>query len=345
MEVRKMSKNLRRLTILLAAVCVMIIMAVPAFAEAGDSYYVVGTPTQYNTSDTIKVKVVVESREYSYTDDTIIDQTVTVPLTGSTSYTVLDVMRKFNNDAISPSVKACDSNGDPIAQTGNVDTINTFKKIIDSSGNNDKIYGYLFFANHGEGRMPCDGWVFRVNGQYPLLSETGENGGPKGAYISETPVADGDIVTFYTNYPWKENNTDWSTKFVGVDASYTAPDPAVPNSVGSLSIQLKSSSDWHSNSPFVWNINPFTNFAYFSVNSPTATLYKYNGDYVGTINISKSTGSGTLNATLSSGIYYIDVPTTRKGKWLSGYTWFTGNAYTYCYCIDSTRVYDKIVIS
>ena len=34
-----MSKNLRRLTILLAAVCVMMIMAVPAFADAGNGYY------------------------------------------------------------------------------------------------------------------------------------------------------------------------------------------------------------------------------------------------------------------------------------------------------------------
>jgi len=343
-----MSKNLRRLTLLLAAVFVMMIMAVPAFATTGNGYKLVSDmqPPAYSENDTIHVTVMVQSRAYSMTDGDVINTAVSVPLTGKTSYTVVDVMRKFNDNNISPNVKACDNDGNLIPQTGTLTTINAFKKIITTeSGTVEKIYKYLFFSDHGYGLAPSDGWVFRVNGKFPLLSLTGENNGPQGAYINQTPIADGDIVSFYTNYPWKESNQEWSTTFVAADASYTAPDPEVQNSVGSLSVQLKGSSDWHSNAPFVWTINQFSNFSSFTDSTPTGTLYASDLEtIVGTISFDASTGAGTLNQTLNAGTYYLYVPSTQKWRWLVGYTNFSGTDYTYCMCLENTLVFDRIVI-
>lgn len=322
-----MSKNLRRLTLLLAAIFVMIVMAVPAFADTGNGYYVVSERTipTYSTTDTIKVKVVVQSRGYSSANTASIGKIVNVSLTGSTSYTVRDVMLKFNTLYSSIGVKACDNNGNDMASSAT---------LVHAFSNSTGLYKYLFFADigNGEGIIPVDGWMFRVNGQNTLLSLTGYNGGPEGSYIHQTPVADGDVITFYFNLPFTISNTDFSTKFVAADTTYSS---------GSLTTQLKYSRDNHYNSSGQWETVPYSNYSPGS--AVTATLYNSSLSSLGTFTISSS-GSGSMNINLSPGTYYIYVPSVRTWKTITGYDSFSGTTTTSCRCLNSTFVFDRIVV-
>lgn len=319
-----MKKLTNTLAILFAAAIMVMIMAVPAFADTGNGYYVVGTPVQYNTSDTIKVKVVIQSRGYSSSDTSSIGKIVNVSLTGSTTYTVRDVMLKFNTLYASTGVKACDNNGNDLSSSAT-----TVQAFLNSTG----LYKYLFFADigNGEGIIPVDGWMFRVNGQNPLISLNGYNGGPKGALIHETPVANGDVITFFFNLPFTINNTDFSTKFVAANTTYSS---------GVLSTQLQYSRDNHYNSLGQWETISYSNYAPGS--TVTATLYNSSLSSLGTFDIS-STGSGSLNVTLSSGIYYLYVP-VRTWKTITGYDSFSGSTTTSCRCLNSTFVFDRIVV-
>ena len=329
-----MKETLKGLVLSLATICVLLIMAVPAFADAGDGYYVIEDRTipSYSSTQTIHVKLVIQSREYSNADSSVIDavfdsSTDEIDLTGKTEYTVRDVLLRLNEKNL--SVRACDSAGNDISATADY----VYQFMSGSKG-----YGPLFYADHGDGRVPCDGWVFRVNGQYPLLSEDGENNGPEGGAIDEVPIADGDVVYFYFNHPWKESNTDWSTKFVAANAQY---------SNGSLSVQLQYSNDYHTNKPYVWNIGSYNNhnYAIFTDSPVTGTLYDSNHNIVTTIPINYLNGSGSVNYSLDPGIYYLRVDLSKTWISRTGYIWFTGYSYTTCNYLKSTMVYDRIVIS
>ena len=244
-----MNRTIRRLAILFAAICVMMIMAVPAFADAGDGYYLISNRTIPSYSSPINVRLVIQGRNYVEGNSSAMSENFKITLSGDTSYTVHDVLDTLNNDT-TKTVKACDINGNSIPSTS--DYVYQFK-----SGT--KYCGPIFYSDHGDGDVLCDGWVFRINGQYPLLSTTGENGGPKGASINQTQVADGDVIYFYFNHPWYENNVDWSTGFVAASTQYAS---------GVLTVQLQYSNDRHSDKPYVWSIDSynnhnFTNFIYF----------------------------------------------------------------------------------
>ena len=332
-----MNKTIRRLTILFAAVCVMMIMAVPSFATLsgkGSGSYVVSERVipAYSESETIKVKLIIQGRGYVPNDTTAMSETYTIALTGKTSYTVSDVLLASN--ANSSHVQACNSSGNPISSTS--DSVYQF---ISGTGN----VGPIFYADHGEGyRVLCDGWEFRINGRYPLESLTGENGFPKGTGILQTPVKKGDVVYFYFNHPWYEGSDHWGTKFVAADSEYVN---------GTLNVQIVWSNAYHTDKPYKWMIGDYTystnNFTNFntSLTSFNASLYDYDGSYVTSVPITKSTGQGTKTYSLSSGCYYLKVTQSKRQIDREGYIAATGNTKNTYSFLDSTMVYDLIEVN
>ena len=333
-----MSKNLRGLTLLLAAVFVMIIMAVPAFAAngmngRGDGYYMIedeSIPT-YSTTDQVKVRIIVQGRYSTDASPIPAVATRTVTLTGSTSYTILDAMLKFNAD--STTYKAYNfSTGLPIT---------TATTVLDKFVYGSRTWDYLFFNDigNGEGRIPVDGWMYRVNGRNPMKEDPDTtNTYPIGAMINETYIKSGDVITFFTNYPFTINSVDYSTKFIAADTKYTAPSG---DGTGTLQVQLQESRDNHYDAQGQWTTSSFTDYAPGS--TKYAYLYDSNFSYITYFTLD-STGYGTLSRTLSSGTYYLDIG-TKTFKSISGYTSRNGNTTGTCSCLDTTAVYDRFVIS
>lgn len=331
-----MKKTLKGLAISLATICVLLIMAVPSFADNGMSgkghgYYLIGDRTipTYSTTDTVKVKVVVLSRKYSSSDSYFLNLSRTVSLTGQTAYTVRDVMMKFNTD--SATVKAGDNNGNLLTSS---DTwIYNFMY-------GTRHFKYMFWEHVDDmpylqpiERVPVDGWMFRVNGYYPLKNLTGFNGGPEGALINDTKIVDGDVVYFYYNYPFEVNNVDNSALFIAADTKYTS---------GTLKVQLQYGHENHSNTLGQWEIDDYQDYAPGS--SKTAFLYDSNFSYLGSISLNSS-GYGTLSTTLSAGKYYIEVSGVRSFKSITGHTSQTGSATATCDFLATTSVYDQFIVS
>ncbi|MBR3201943.1 MAG: hypothetical protein IKG17_11520 [Mogibacterium sp.] len=336
-----MSKNLRRIAILLAAVFVMMIMAVPAFADTlngkGTGYYLLSSRTipTYSTSDNIKVKVVVQSKKYSSSDNGPINVKRDLTLTGSSSYTVRDVMLKFNTG--STSYYACNNDGTLISSSSTV--VQAFKNWSNT------IYKYSFWE-HVDGvpglgpndRIPVDGWMFRVNGKSPVKNLTGYYGGPEGALMYETNVMDGDVIFFYYDMPFVINNVDYGATFLAVDTKYTAP--TYPNTNGTLEVQLQSTHDNHCNSQGQWVFNDFQDYAPGS--NKTALLYGPGFSYIGTISLDSS-GYGTLTTNLDPGMYYISVG-LRSFKSVTAHTSQTGSATATLPLLNTTDVYDQFIV-
>ena len=336
-----MSKNIRRLTILLAAVCVMMIMAVPAFADTlngkGTGYYPLSSRTipTYSTTDSITVKVVVQSKKYNSQDNGPLNIVRTVTLTGSTAYTVRDVMLQFNTN--SATIYACDNNDTLI--TSSSQRVEAFK-------NGSKIYKYLFWE-HVDGvpglepneRIPVDGWMFRVNGKSPVKNMTGYYGGPEGALVHETYVMDGDVIFFYYDMPFEINNVDYGTLFLAADTKYTAPIP--PSTTGTLEVQLQSTHDNHCNSQGQWVFYNFQDYAPGS--TKTAYIYDSSFSSVGTVSLD-SNGYGTLGTTLSPGKYYVKVINLRTFKSVTAHNSETGTTTATRSLLNTTDVYDQFIV-
>lgn len=326
------------IAILFAAVLMLLMMAVPSFAEMGSGYYEVGSPVQYNTTDTIKVKLVIESREFSQTDseviNTPINNTMDITLTGSPTYTVLDVLRKYNQTN-NDNIEIQNTSGNVLTTT---DTFISAITKIKPDPQPDKAYSYLFFEDigNGEGRMPVDGWMFRVNGKYPMLSLTGFNGGPEGALIHQVPVANGDVVSLYTNCPFKIGNTNFSTAYVGADIVTTNTE---------CYIQLRNCKENHydlSTNPvgqWTFALSKCTNY---SDNTRQGTIYDANWNVKATLNFSMN-GKATWPSNLGSGTYYLYVPSTQLWFSRTAYAWFTGSNTVTCNVLRGTRVFDRIV--
>ena len=328
------TRVIKRLAILIVTICVLLIMAVPSFATSGAGAYEIGTPTQY--SNKIKVKLVIQSRSsgsnYSSSSYINIEEDVELGVNNQSgqTFTVRDVINKFNT--MNVGVTACDASGTAISTSSpsTVDNVYMFKL-----GNTQ--FAPIFASNHGQGKILCDGWKFRVNGKYPLESWTGDipSGGPKGAMFNDVPVDDGDVVHFYTDYPWVESGVLNSSAFMSSNTTY---------SNGVVSAQLNYSYSYfddYSNN-YYWNIASFANYSGASSGTFTGVVYDTSGTSQGTVSISNTTGSGSANISLAPGTYYLVVPTTGY-KQISGKNW-SGTSISR-WCINTTIVYDKFVVS
>lgn len=316
--------------VLFAAVFILMMLAVPSFAEIGSGYYVIGTPVQYNTTDQIKVKLSIESREFSNTDSTVINtpinNTMDIVLTGKTNYTVLDVLIAYNN--LSTGIEIDDYYGNPL-------TASSFALASIKSGN--RVYDTIFYADYtGQGRAPADGWMFRVNGKYPMIDLTGTNGGPTGASINVVPVADGDVVSLYTNCPFKINNTNFSTAYVGADLVQTS---------SGYDIQLRNCKENH----YDLNTNPVGQWTFalskctnYSDNTRQGTIYDANWNVKATVSFTMN-GKAAWPSNLGSGTYYLYVPSSQLWISRTAYAWLSGNTMVTCNVLRGTRVFDRIV--
>lgn len=101
-------------------------------------------------------------------------------------------------------ITACDNTGNAITSTS--DYIYQFKK-------GTTAFAPSFSGTHGySSAFLLDGWMFRVNGKLPVQAGTGSSSDPQGRDIVHTPIADGDVIMFYMDYPWKENGVRQSVR-------------------------------------------------------------------------------------------------------------------------------------
>jgi hypothetical protein len=317
---------------------VIMLMVTSSFADANDmngkgaGYYLVEDETipTYSTTDQVKVKVIVQGR---YSTDNIpipIEANRAITLSGSTSYTVRDAMLQFNSDSL--NYKAYDYNGNLISSNTTI-----IKSFVDGS----RTWGSLFYSdifNIGQ-RICVDGWMFKVNGRNPMKQDTNPSNPPVGTMMYETPIKDGDVITFFYNLPFIINGIDYSTQFIAADTKYTPSSD--PNGTGTLEVQLQSTRDNMYDNQGQWTATQYVN--YTPGTTKYASLYDSNYNYVCSF-IIDSTGYGTLNINLSQGTYYLSVP-TKTFKYITGYIAPTGNATTTCKCLDTTFVYDGFIVN
>lgn len=298
----KLTKTIRRA--LTGVMALSMVFAFSAGAFAYDGYYVVGDPVEYNNP--IDVKVVIESREDPATNNEI-SEVLNVQL-GQTNvpdqtFTVQDAMYKISSTPAYGITMYGISGTTPYVMTS------TTNYIYSMAQGGVTYAPSLPFADPS---YSIDGWMFRLNGQIPLLSLTGSapNGtGPTGAAINNTPIADGDVIHFYWDYPYQETQTTYySANFVY---------PAVSYNNGTMTVQLQDSYNWFANDN-TWTITPFANLAQ---NNIGVTIYDAAGNVVANgTGSTGSTGSVAIqNLNLTSGAtYYVKVNTT-DFKGVAGY--------------------------
>ena len=332
-----MNKTMRRLAIIFATVCVLMIMAVPSFAVTGAAGYEVGSPTTY--SNPINVKIVIQSRQNTSSssyigvmDDVQLGQQ---NVSGQT-FTVADVLVKYNQQQ--DEIEAQTSSGEEITSTQSV--LYNFTK--NNSDGTSITYAPLLYGKHGyTNRIKLDGWRFKVNGRFPLTSWTGDhNLYPEGADTSHTYIEDGDVVYFYTDHPWYESGVLKSALFMSADAHYTAP--TGNQTTGSLAIQLYSNQDYYSNwsnNTFPWNVGTYTSYA--PGVQYTAYVKKADGTSVGSTTLNTS-GSGTLSCNLSSSEKYYVYVALRDWHNVSGYSGPTGSSTITVKHLARTIAYDRV---
>ena len=282
------TKTMKRLAILIAAVCVLMITAVPTYAANGDGWYNQGTPATY--TNPITVKVVLQSRK-NLTTSNYINEAYNVTLgtanMTATSFKVIDALVALNSQQ--SDYELLQSDGDYIEATDSV--LYNVKKV--STG---YIYGPALYDTNGN---PLDGWMFKVNGKFPTSTNTDSNA--QGLDVSHTYIADGDVIYFFTDYPWKVGNSVKSAYFISADTTYNS-------NTGNLHIQLMRNRDYYigSGSSATWTIDDYEEF------EPSTTYQAYvkdaAGNSVGFVNLSD--GAGNLSCTLNSGTqYYVSVNT------------------------------------
>jgi hypothetical protein len=167
-----------------------------------------------------------------------------------------------------------------------------------------------------------NGWMFRVNGKYPLLnSEDWPSGwspsdGPCGAGISEAYVIDGDVIDFYFA----------DTASLAKATAFTRIDSASYSSSGStLNLEISSSYSYFRNSDYYWIIDDF-----YGLDTTSVSVKINNSTYTGTTD---EYGELTIrNITLSPGTYTVELLPTFKSYTVSGTTYGmptrTGAVYT-----------------
>lgn len=302
-------------------------MSASAFAVSGDGYYVV---TGTTTTGPINVKVVIESRQFSEDDASVISEILDVNVStmseSGKGFTVRDAMLAVQNDA---------SNGITLYNgTGGLFTSeDTYIRSMEQNGKNYEP-ALPFYDSNPQYSYALDGWTFRVNGRYPLSTTDGSptTPGPVGTSIEETPISEGDVIHFYWDYPYNKTSSElYSAKFITPDASYAN---------GTLNVNIKASDAYFDNSMY-WHINSFS--TYTGATSAAVTLYNANGTQVagatGTIDTNGSCSITGLN--LNPGTYYVKTATTSY-KGADGYD--EDYEEVTLQILKTTMGYEKIVV-
>lgn len=307
-----MEKITRNMMIIFAVALMIMMMTVPSFAASGNGWYNQGSAPTY--TDPITVKVVVQSRKYVGASDYIngtFDITLGQANMNPTSFTVSDVLGEFNNQQSTLQANPT------YYQIG---VLYNMKKL--SNGN---IYGPVLYNSNG---YELDGWMFKVNGKFPTSTQSDTNA--SGISAANTYIADGDVIYFYTDCPWKINNTVFSTYFISADTSY---------SNGTLTVTLMKNQNYYQGigSSATWTIDDYTAF------TPTTQYSAVVKDAAGTTvgNVVLQNGTGTKNITLTQGQnYYVSVLGTRNWHTING-TDSNGNPISVSH-LYTTIAYDKV---
>lgn len=232
----KTNKPMRKALILALAVMFVFALSGPAAAQsyftATDGYYLQGTaPTYSNT--TIHVNLVLESRRISGYN---LYKTIAVDLNaGGTprSFCVRDVLLAVQGVPAN-NVSFNDVDGNPIDGTKRY-----VYSITDKVPNPDRIYAPT-------SRYAWNGWMFRINGQFPL-----ETLSPKeGVDIVDAYVTDGDTIHFYHD----DGDEDG-------EGAYYVKIASVTDSGDELTVNVKASFQYYiDGQPIVWQIDGFDDY-------------------------------------------------------------------------------------
>lgn len=170
--------------------------------------------------------------------------------------------------------------------------------------------------------------MFRVNGKIPTITSSGTNAIGLGA--SNTYIEDGDVISFYTDCPWKVNSTVYSTYFISAHSTYNN---------GVLTVQLKKARDFF-NTPLdtaTWTIQNYTSYNPSGYN--TATVIREDGYIVGAIQLQY--GHGTMNCSLNSSYkYYVSVNDCASWHTITGSD--SSGSSTSVDHLERTIAYDKV---
>ncbi len=315
-----MSKAVRRLTLSFVTVCLLLIMAVPAFAAGNAGWYNPGTPVTY--TNPIKVKVVLQSRKYGNTSDyinAVYDVTLGTNNMAATSFKVIDALVALNDQQ--NDYELLESTGDYIEETDSV--LYNVKKV-----SNNHIFGpALYNSDH----YPIDGWMFKVNGKFPTSTSSSTNA--EGLDVSHTYIKDGDVIYFFTDYPWKENNVIKSAYFVSAFTSYN-------NDTHKLKITLKQNRDFY-NGPLAtatWTIQMYN--TYEPSIDLEAVVKDANNNLVGTVDLVEGEGTLTCNLNSSTNYYVSVMDDIRSFQTITGLN-YSGNSISVNH-LQRTIAYDKV---
>lgn len=311
-----MKKQMKKIFAVVMALTMVFAMSASAFAASGNGYYVVGSTT--STANPINVKVVIDSKQEDGSatgtaTSEVYDVTVSTASDASKGYTVRDAMLALGADT-SNDIEIYDSEFDLI------DSADTYIYAIAN--------GYtVYMPSLPMSGYELDGWMFRVNGKLPL--ESYGTSGPWGATIATTPIAEGDVIHFYWDYPYNETSSSYySANFLTAETTYGN---------GTLSIQLKKSFDYFDNS-YYWHISDFENFSNGTTGTYNVKVYNANSTAtpVATGTISKS-GSGSISCNLTPGTYYVKVDS-------ADYRLVESYDDTEVYILKDTMAFEKFVV-
>lgn len=256
-------------------------------AETNDAY-LVGEPISYDQP--IDVTVIIESRKDSTTSQyisEILDVTLGRAGVNGQTFTVRDAMYTISANSMA-GLKMYNANGAEITSNATY--------IYSMSQN-----GVTYAPALPSASYTLDGWMFRVNDKLPLDSWGDGADAPVGTGIADTPVADGDVIHFYWDYPYQESQTSWySTNYIAPTATY--------DDDHTVTVDLQYSWNYFDNN-FVWVLSGFNLYTNYTV--LTANILDANKNLVDSKVITPN--DTTINVTLTAGqTYYVQIMPTFK---------------------------------
>lgn len=311
----------RSMTILLMALFVFVVFTLPSFAATGSGWYQPGTAVTY--TNPIRVKIVLNSRQDPNHDyiQCVYDVTLGTYNMAPTSFTVGDALSAFDNQQNEYEV---------IATSLNTGSFYSFKKVSTNT-----IFGHALYMPYqiigNTYYYPMDGWMFRVNGKIPTVTSSATNA--IGLIAAYTNIKDGDVITYYTDCPWKINNVTYSTYFISAHSTYD-------DNNGVLIVNMKKSRDFFNGAleSATWTIQNYT--SYNPNGYHTATLYDDNGIVIGMLQLQD--GYGEMNCTLNSNKeYYVSIDDCVSWHTIAGFD--SAGSITNVDHLERTIAFDKVI--
>ena len=322
-----MNKTLKLVSLMFAAALIAAMMAMPAFATVYyqdtdiAAYYTQDPESTYATTNAVSVTLRIQSRKNTsdYSSNHIDESfSVTIPASATArAVTVSQVLYKAKQTYSGLYFK--DISGTNLTST--------------SPYCYQVKYGGKTYAPVPDGRTyPWNGWMYLVNGKFPLQSGTPatttsdtEIGNAEGWAINTTYVKNGDVITMFFN---DSNSYSAAADILRIkSASYDS-------SAEKFSVYVQASRNWYVDAGLteaVWHI---TNYA--PIQSATVKITNSSGAEVA-YGTTDANGLAYLSATdtITSGTY--TVKTTLKHK----YKAYSGTGY---YFVSTTHTEEILIL-